>query len=211
MTDVGISSKTPNAVHASVAISVALAVLAASTASLFSGSPMLESLESRLGLNSSRLPLPTLTDDLLRDIQSNGDARADKVIVDFVARHSPGENAAVAAFLFSRKDTQSDAALAEKILETAAVRYSDGRLYLTLANHYLSGKSLAKDFAKAKAILEMKILAENRLAHYYMGNLWSDEANPDRDLAKAGLNYKISAEKGYQPARTALSQLAAKP
>ena len=54
----------------------------------------------------------------------------------------------------------------------------------------------------------MKALQAEPLTGLYLGDLWSDEANPDRDLAKAEFHYKVSAGKGYAAAQAALNRIA---
>lgn len=199
--------QTPRATHIAITLSVALAVVGVAMASIFHDSPKLQSLEIALGLKPATNQLTTSVDSLLTAASLAGNTGADKIIYSFIASHSPNQIAATANVLFAKSDTALAGPLAMQIAETAASRYDDNRLYLMVANQYITGKAVAKNLVKAKAILEMTALESEILTDFYLGRIWIDDANPSRDIDKAAFHYKNAADKGYAPARAALEKI----
>lgn len=200
------NERSPRAVHVFIAASVAVTVLAAGLVAAYHDSPLAASLLKSIGMTKEQPTVQSIALELLKAVQSADEATRTQAIKSFVAKSSPGKIAAVVAAMLAQKDAILAGPLALEIAENGALRYKSARLYLLIANEYITGKYVSKNLPKAKMILENPLLQAEVLKDLYLGNYWSDDQNIEKDLEKAKYFYTKSAKKGNLTAKSLLEK-----
>ena len=194
-------------VHWIVLISVAATLAGSMAAPTISKFPAAHRLLQKLGVSETKASLDKVVEELVDEFRQASAFEQKDVLDGFVSMRSPNDIGAISTTLFKSKDATLAGLLAVQLAETGAKRYRSNKLRFLVISECLKGTSVAKDFGKARAILDLPEMQIEKMTDYYKGVWWLDKDNPENDLVRAEYYLQRAKNNGIPLASKLLANL----